>query len=143
VAVVDFRCQNEEVRLLSRGRRREGRRRASCRIRGRRTIRRRLRELSWRVHMNEGRHCLACRKERKKTGKIRIDRPGGREEGNARVNFHLFAVVMLWHLVFSQERDFAALDHEGVFLQIDAGLVALEHVESKEQFNVTTLWKSR
>jgi len=51
--------------------------------------------------------------------------------------FHLPGLVR--QLVFSQEGHLPALDTEDILLQVDTGLVSLQHVETEEQVDVSSL----
>lgn len=57
----------------------------------------------------------------------------------ALVNLLVVALEVLRKLVFGQEADLSSSDHERVLCEVDAGLVALEHVESKEEVDVLAL----
>jgi hypothetical protein len=46
---------------------------------------------------------------------------------------------MAWDVSLAQERHSLVLDDEGAALEIDAGLVSTEHVQSEQQINLLAL----
>lgn len=60
--------------------------------------------------------------------------------GNSLVQFKLFVVATkLGQLVLREEPNFPSLDNESVFREIDTRLMTFQHVQSKEQLDVSPL----